>query len=61
MYWSKTNGIDIDTAMFFFNLEIEDMVNKKSNSGGPVAMYESAESGISPLMVILRTTQEIWE
>ena len=59
MYWSKTSGIDIDTAMFFFNLEIEDMVNKKSNSGGPVAMYESAESGISPLMVILRTTQEI--
>ena len=26
MYWSKTNGIEIDTAVFFFNMAIEDMV-----------------------------------
>ena len=37
------------------------MVKTKFNPGGPVAMYESAESGISPLMVIPRTTQEIEE
>ena len=41
-------------------LEIEEMV-KKFNPGGPVEMYESAESGISPLMVIPRMAQEIEE
>ena len=61
MYWAKTNVIEIDTAVFFVNLEIEDMVKTKFNPGGPVEMYESAESGISPLMVIPRTTQEIEE
>ena len=58
-YWAKTNGIEIDTAVLFVNLEIEEMAKSKFNLGGPVAMYESAESGISPLMVIPRTTQEI--
>ena len=37
------------------------MVKTKFNPGGPVAIYESAESGISPLMVIPRTTQDIEE
>ena len=37
------------------------MVKTEFNPGGPVAMYESAESEISPLMVIPRTTQEIKE
>ena len=37
------------------------MVKTKFNPGGPVALYERAESGISPLMVIPRTTQEIEE
>ena len=58
MYWANTNGIEIDTAVFFVKLSIEEMVNC-FNPGGPVTMYESAESGISPLMVIPRTTQEI--
>ena len=58
MYWVKTNGIEIDTVVFFVKLEIEEMVKTKFNPGGPVAMYESAESGISPLMVIPRNTQE---
>ena len=61
MYWAKKNGIEIDTAVFFVKLAIEEMVKTKFNPGGPVAMYESAESGISPLMVIPRTTQEIEE
>ena len=61
MYWSKTNGTEIDTAVLFFNLEIEEMAKTKFNPGGPVAMYESAESGILPLLVIQRTTQEIEE
>ena len=60
MYLAKTNGIKIDTEVFFVKLKIEEMV-KKFNPGGPVAMYESAESGISPLMVIPRMTQEIEE
>ena len=60
MYWAKTNGIEIDAAIFFVKMAIEEMV-KKFNPGGPVAMHESAESGISPLMVIPRTTQEIEE
>ena len=55
MYWDKKNGIEIDTAVFFVNLAIEEMVKTKFNPGGPVEMYESAESGISPLMVIPRT------
>ena len=61
MYWSKNNVIEIDTAVFFFKMEIEEMVKTKFNPGGPVEMYESAESWISPLIVIPRTTQEIEE
>ena len=59
IYWANTNVIEIDTAVFFVKLEIEEMVKTKFNPVGPVAMYENAESGISPLMVIPRTTQEI--
>ena len=61
MYWVNTNGINIDTAVFFFNLAIKKMVKTKFNPGGPVAMYKREENGISPLMVIPRTTQEIEE
>ena len=59
MYWYKTNGIDIYIAVFFVKMVIEEMVNTKFNPGGPVAMYEIAESGILPLMAIQRVTQEI--
>ena len=55
MYWAKTNVTDIDTAVFFVKLEIEYMVNTKFNPGGPVVMYKSAKSGISPLMMIPST------
>ena len=48
MYWAKINGIKIGTAVFFVKLAIEEMVKTRFNPGGPVAMYESAESGISP-------------
>ena len=61
MYWAKTNVIEIGTSVFFVNLPIELMVKTKFYLGGPVAMYESADIGISPLMVIPRTTQEIEE
>ena len=61
MYWPKTNGIDIDTAVLFFKLSIANMVKTKFKPGGTVAMYERTESGISPLMVIPRTTQDIEE
>ena len=39
MYWSKTNGIEIVTVVFFVKLAIEEMVNTKFNPGGLVAMY----------------------
>ena len=45
--------------MFFLKLVIEEMVKTNFNQEVLVAMYESAESGISPLMVIPRTKQEI--
>ena len=61
MYWAKTNSIEIDTSLLFVKLAIEEMVKKKFNPGGPVAMYERAESRISPLMMIPRTTQDIEE
>ena len=61
IYWAKTNGTKIDTSVFFVNMTIEDMVKTKFNPGGPVEMYKSAESRISPLMVIPRNTQEIEE
>ena len=61
MYWSKTNGIEIDTAVLFVKLEIEEMVKTKFNPGGLVAIYESAEISISQLIVIPLTTQEIEE
>ena len=34
MYWSKTNGIKIDTAVFFVKLAIEEML-KKNQTGRP--------------------------
>ena len=37
------------------------MLKTKFNPGGPVEIYKSAESGISPLMLITRNTQEIEE
>ena len=37
------------------------MANTEFNPGGPVAIYESAESRISPLMVIPINTKEIEE
>ena len=57
MYWANTNGIKVDTVVLFVNLSIEEMLKTKFNPGGTVAVYESAESGISPLIVIPRTTQ----
>ena len=61
MFWAKTNGIEIDTAVFFVKMAIKEMVKTKFNLGGPVAMYESAEIGISLLVVIPRTTQSFEE
>ena len=61
MYWSKTNENDIDTAVFFVKLKMEETIKTKFNPEGPVTMYESTESGISPLMVIPMTSQEIEE
>ena len=61
MYWDKKNEINIETAVLFVKLKIEDMVKTKFNPGGPAVIHESAESEISPLMVIPRTTQEIEE
>ena len=39
MYWAKTNGIEIDTALFFVKMDIEEMVRTKFNPGGLVTMY----------------------
>ena len=47
----------IHKAVFLVKLEIEEMVKTKFNPGDPVETYESADSGISPLMLIPRTTQ----
>ena len=35
MYWAKTNGIEIDTAVFFVKMEIEETVKTKFKPGGP--------------------------
>ena len=43
MYWANKNGTEIDTVVFFVNLEIEEMVKKKFNPGGPVTMYFPAQ------------------
>ena len=42
VYWAKKNGIEIDIAVFFVNMAIEEMVKTKFNPGGPVAMHKSA-------------------
>ena len=39
MYWSKINVIEIDSAVLFVKLVIEEMVKTKFKPGGPVAMY----------------------
>ena len=54
-YWAKKTGIDIDTAVFLVKISMEEMIKTKFNPWGHVAIYESAKSGISPLMVIPRT------
>ena len=41
MYWANKNGIKINTAVFFVNMAIEEMVKTKFDPGGPVEMYES--------------------
>ena len=61
IYWGTINVICIDTAVLLVKLGINEMVKTKFNQGGPVAIYETAESGISPLMVIPNTTQDIEE
>ena len=61
VHWAKKNGINIATAVVYVKLAIEEMEKTIIKPGRPVEMYESAESGISPLMVIPRTTQEIEE
>ena len=61
IYWGTINVICIDTAVFLVKLGINEMVKTTFNQGGPVAIYETAESGISPLMVIPNTTQDIEE
>ena len=53
--------IEIDTEVLFVKLTIKETAKTKFNPGDPVEIYESAESGVSPLMVIPRTTQEIEE
>ena len=35
-YWDKKNGIEIDTAVLFVNISIDDMIKTKVNPGGPV-------------------------
>ena len=57
VYWAKTNGIDIDTAVLFVKLAVGEMVKTKFKPGGPVEMYESTESRFSQFMVIPSTTQ----
>ena len=42
IYWAKTNGIKIDTAVFFVKLEIKETTKTKFNPGGLVEMYESS-------------------
>ena len=61
VYWYKVNGIGIDTAVFFVKLAIEEVVKTNFKPGGPVEIYKSTESGISPLIVIPRTTPDIEE
>ena len=57
-YLAKTDGIDIDTLVFFIELAIEETVKTNIKLGGTVTIDESSESGISPLMVIPRSTQK---
>ena len=40
MYWSKTNVIEVNTAVLFFKLAIQEMVKTKFNPGGLVARFE---------------------
>ena len=42
-YWAKADGINIDTAVLFFNLVTDEMVKTKLNPGSPVAMYKNEE------------------
>ena len=43
IYWAKINGIEIDTAVLFFKLSIEEMVKTNFTQGGPVAMYKRSQ------------------
>ena len=57
--WSKSNGIDIDRSIFFAKEMIEDIVKMRFNSVGLSATLTTCEKGISNLLCLPRTSDEI--
>ena len=50
--WTRIKRITIEKAILFLKLTLEDMIKRKFTPGGLVAIFESAENEINPLMIL---------
>ena len=56
--WAKAKGIAIHKGFNLSKTALDDLVDLKFNLGGAVAVYDSAEMGISPLLCLPKTQQK---
>ena len=50
--WAIMKRITIDKDILFINLTVDEMINHRFTPGEPVVVFDSAENGITPLMVL---------
>ena len=50
--WARMKRITIEKAILFLKLTLEDTIKLRFTPGGSVAVFESAENGMTPLMVL---------
>ena len=57
--WAKAKGIAIHKGFHLSKTALDDLVDLRFNPGGAVAVYESAEMGISPLLCLPKNSAEV--
>ena len=57
--WAKAKGIAIHKGFHLSKTALDDLVDLKFNPGGAVAVYESAEMGISLLLCLPKNSAEV--
>ena len=51
-FWARMKRITIEKSIFFIKLALEDIIKIRFTPGGSVLAFESAKSGITPLIVL---------